>query len=317
MSRAEAYKKLGIDTKTELIKPILDEAYKNEEEQIWNEDLFSSPHGSHWSTSFHASQFPGDEETACARKALYGLMNIPSPGPVSRTGRAIMEAGLDIEDRIVKRFERAGVLLSESPESKYQTKFTEENVWLSGSSDAIILLPRTNKPHAVEIKTKYNSAIEEMIAGERSFDPQHKSQLMTYISLCRDYGHIFWPELDKCDSGTILYVSRDKPSLTYEFHFDYEEDWWKEGKDRLLEWKEYFLNDILPEKPENFMWSKGPCQYCDYKKHACKPDFKEGITKLSESNGIKWAEEHYGEYSFEAQKENVIERWINESSNDN
>lgn len=314
MSRAEAYKKLGLDTKSELIKPILDQAYKNEEEQIWKEDLFSSPHGNHWSTSFHASQFPGDEETACPRKALYGLMNIPSPGPVNRTGRAIMEAGLDIEDRIVKRFERAGLLLSEPPEAKFQTKFTESDVWLSGSSDAILLLPRTNKPHAVEIKTKYNSAIEEMIAGERSFDPQHKNQLMTYISLCRDYGHLYWPELDKCDSGTILYISRDKPSFTYEFNFQYDEDWWKQGKARLEEWKQDFIEDRLPEKPENFMWSKGPCQYCDYKKHACKPDFQNKVTELSKSNGINWAKEHYADYDYKKQKENVIERWINANS---
>lgn len=313
-SRAEAYKKLGLDAKSDLIRPILDQAYKNEEDQIWKEDLFSSPHGNHWSTSFHASQFPGDEETACPRKAIYGLMNIPSPGPVNRTGRAIMEAGLDIEDRIVKRFERAGVLISEPPEAEFQTKFTEPSVWLSGSSDAILLLPRTNKPHPVEIKTKYNSAIEEMIAGERSFDPQHKNQLMTYISLCRDYGHLYWPELDKCDSGTILYISRDKPSLTYEFNFQYDENWWKEGKKRLEEWKQEFIEDRLPERPENFMWSKGACQYCDYKKHACKPDFQEGIDKISESNGIKWAESHYSKYDFEQQKNNVIERWIENES---
>ncbi len=51
-------------------------AYKNRENRIWKEDLESAPHGAPWSTSFHASRFPGDPATACARQALYGLMNI-------------------------------------------------------------------------------------------------------------------------------------------------------------------------------------------------------------------------------------------------
>lgn len=320
-SRAKAYEKLGIKVDTDVVKPILEQAYKNEEEQIWKNDLFSSPHGNHWATSFHASEFPGDKETACGRKAMYGFMNIPSPKPVNRNGRAVMEAGLDIEDRIVKRFERAGILLSNPPESKHQTSFTDKDIWLSGSSDAIIQIPRTNKPHAVEVKTKYQRVIDEMIAGERSYDPQHKNQLMTYISLCHDYGQELWPELDKCDSGTIIYISRDNPSITFEFQFEYDENWWKEGKKTLEEWKQYFLSDRLPEKPEHFMWSKGPCQYCDYKKHACKPDFQQGVDKMRDSNGILWAEEHYGKweedeetgetsgYDYKTQIDTVLERW--------
>jgi len=307
-TRAEMMKGLGLSV--DVVAPILEQAYKNEEEQIWKDDLFSSPHGNHWHTSFHASQFPGDEETACPRKALYGLMNIPSPKPVNRAGRAVMEAGLDIEDRIVKRFERAGVLLSEPPEAKHQTSFKEPSAWLSGSSDAIIKPPRINRPYVIEIKTKYQRIIDEMIAGERGFDQQHKNQIMTYISLVHEYGKEYWPELDDCIAGSILYVSRDNPSITVEYKFKYDPKWWEEGKARLLDWKELFIEGELPEKPEDFMWSKGACQYCDYKKHACKPDFQENITKLEDSNGIEFAKSVRKGYDYEETRQQVLNRWI-------
>lgn len=311
-TRAEMIKSLGLSV--DVVEPILEQAYKNEEEQIWKDDLFSSPHGNHWHTSFHASEFPGDAKTACPRKAIYSLMNIPKPKPVNRAGRSVMEAGLDIEDRIVKRFERAGVLLSEPPESEYQTNFQEPSVWLSGSSDAIIKPPRMNRPYVVEIKTKYQRIIDEMIAGERGYDQQHKNQVMTYISLVHKYGKEYWPELDECIGGSILYVSRDNPSVTVEFKFRYNPKWWQEGQDRLLDWKQMFIDGELPEKPKEFMWSKGACQYCDFKKHACKPDFQDGITKLEDSHGIEFAKSIRKSYDYQETRQKVLDRWIKDNN---
>jgi hypothetical protein len=221
-----------------------------------------------------------------------------------------MEAGLDIEDRLVKRLERAGVLLSEPPESEYQTNFKEKNVWLSGSSDAIIKPPRINRPYVIEIKTKYQRIIDEMKAGERGYDAQHKNQVMTYISLVHKYGKEYWPELDDCISGSILYVSRDNPSDTCEFKFNYDPKWWEEGQARLLDWKELFIEGTLPDKPEGFMWSKGACQYCDFKKNACKPDYQQGVTKLAESNGIEFAKSLRKGYDYEETRQQVLNRWI-------
>jgi hypothetical protein len=311
-SRAEMINKLGLSI--DIVNPILDQAYKNEEKQIWENDLFSSPHGSHWHTSFHASEFPGDEDTACARKAMYGFMNIPAPEPINRSGRAVMEAGLDIEDRIVKRFERAGILLSEPPEAKHQTGFTEEKVWLSGSSDAIIKPPRINRPYVVEIKSKYQRVLDEMLTGDKGPDDQHINQVMTYISLVNKYGKEYWPDLDECIGGSLLYVSRDNPSITKEFKFQFDKEWWESGTKRLEDWKQYFLDGILPEKPENFMWSKGPCKYCKFKKHGCKPDFQNDVTELSKSNSIDWAEKLRPDYDYEETRNAVLARWIKEDN---
>lgn len=310
-SRKEMINKLGLSV--DIVEPILDKAYKIEEKQIWEKDLFSSPHGNHWHTSFHASEFPGDEETACPRKAIYGLMNIPAPAPVERAGRAVMEAGLDIEDRIVKRFERAGVLLSEPPEAEHQTNFREDEAWLSGSSDAIIKPPRMNRPYVVEIKSKYQRIIDEMIAGERGPDDQHINQVMTYISLANNYGKDYWPDLDDCIAGSLLYVSRDNPSITKEFKFTYDPDWWKKGKQRLIDWKTLYIDGKIPEKPKGFMWSKGACKYCKFKKHACKPDFQNDVTDISKSNAIDWAKEVWPDYDYETTRDKVLKRWIKEN----
>lgn len=310
-SRKEMINKLGLSV--DIVEPILDKAYKIEEKQIWEKDLFSSPHGNHWHTSFHASEFPGDEETACPRKAIYGLMNIPAPAPVERAGRAVMEAGLDIEDRIVKRFERAGVLLSEPPEAEHQTNFREDEAWLSGSSDAIIKPPRMNRPYVVEIKSKYQRIIDEMIAGERGPDDQHINQVMTYISLANNYGKDYWPDLDDCIAGSLLYVSRDNPSITKEFKFTYDPDWWETGKQRLIDWKTLYIDGKIPEKPKGFMWSKGACKYCKFKKHACKPDFQNDVTDISKSNAIDWAKEVWPDYDYETTRDKVLKRWIKEN----
>ena len=186
--------------------------------------------------------------------------------------------------------------------------------WLSGNSDAIIRIPRSNRPYALEIKSKYGRVIEEMQRGDRGPDPQHINQLMTYISLIHDYGQEYWPDMDKCLGGSLLYVSRDDPSQTFEFKFKYNPKWWEEGLKRLENWQEIFLNEELPPRPEGFMWSKGACKYCPVKRNCCKPDYKDGIISLKDSHGIEWAKEVYSfDYSYEETRQAVLDRWVNES----
>lgn len=263
--------------------------------------------------SFHASQFPGDEETACARKAMYGFMNIPDTSPASRKLVTSAESGLDLEDRIVWRLHRAGILLSNPPDADHQTNFTDEKHWLSGNSDAIIKIPRSNRPYALEIKSKYGRVIEEMQRGDREPDPQHVNQLMTYISLIHMYGKEHWPDMDKCMGGSLLYVSRDDPSQTFEFKLKYNQKWLDEGLARLEKWQGYFLDETIPERQEHFMWSKGACQYCPMKREACKKDFKDGITDMSKSHGIAYAKTIRKNYDYKETREAVLERWIKDS----
>ena len=171
-----------------------------------------------------------------------------------------------------------------------------------------------NRPYAVEIKTKYQRVIDEMIAGDKGPDPQHVNQIMTYISLAHFYGKEYWPDLDECIGGSLLYVSRDNPSITKEFKFKFDKDWWETGTKRLLDWKALFIEGTLPDKPEGFMWSKGACKFCKFKKHGCKPDFQDNVTELSKSNAIDWANEHYNfEYDYEDTRQKVLNRWIKEN----
>lgn len=284
------------------IDKILDILYQKEEEQIYNENLHSSPHGHHWSTSFHASD-PRD----CPRKSIYNLLDCPKGGPINRQGRAIMEAGKAIEDSIVWRFHRGGILLSAPPDEEFQTQFEDEDIWLSAAPDAIIRI--LNTPHIVEIKSKDNSVIEEMQSGNKIFDPDHAIQLLTQLGLASDNCNKLWPDLNPIKEGTILYVSRDRPSNTFEFTFQHDEKLWQEEKDKLTLWKQFFLEDKLPPRPKEFRWSDSPCKWCPYKKEVCKPDYQEKIVDLEKSHAINLAKKLREDYDYERQRNEVIGRW--------
>lgn len=310
-SRAELFAKLGY-TKP-IVTPILDAAFKNEEEQIWKQDLQSSPHGQHWHLSFHASSFPGDNPKACGRQALYSLMNIPAFNPIDRAGRSVMEAGKAIEEIIVWRLYRTGLLLTDPPDSEHQMGFEDEEHWLTGSPDAIIKNPTDNTPFPIEIKSKDGEVVEQMQQGRRSFDPAHRSQVLTYIGLTYERQSILWPDLEPLKAGAILYASRNRPSEDHEFKFQYNKDFMDKGYEKLSEWKESYLNEELPQTQEKkhpfgWKWTEPPCKWCPIKK-VCKADFQAGITSLSESHGIKHAEEVRGNYDYDETRNAVLERW--------
>lgn len=117
-------------------------------------------------------------------------------------------------------------------------------------------------------------------------------------------------ELEPCTEGAIYYLSRDNPWNTFEFFIEYDPEFMKVGKERLKAWREAYLSGTLPPHPFGGKeWSKSPCQYCKFKKHACKPDDKAGITRLEDSHAIPYAKKIRPDYDFNTKREQVIERW--------
>jgi hypothetical protein len=272
LSRRELFSRMQL---IRVIDPVTDEAYKLVEAQNHRDQKDDSPHGHPWHVSFHASQFPGDDPMACPRAALYQLADFPAPEPFNRNARTVMAAGKAIEVELVSTWADAGILLSAHPDEPVQTGFELSDAWLTGSTDAVILRPRTNWPTPVEIKSKYQADIDLMRVGAKGPDDKHVSQIKTQISfvrLAQERGEI-WTGLDLCDHGYIYYLSRDKPSVTAEFRIDHDPTFFEAGLARLKEWKGLFLEDVLPElkppkkvttrsHPNGWRWSYQPCQWC-------------------------------------------------------
>ena len=329
LTRNELWNRLQL---VRVLDPVTDAAYKHVEEIKHREQLDDDPHGHPWHVSFHASRFPGDEATACPRAALYGLMDFAREAsdrkarslPFDRASRTIMAAGKGIELELVQTYADAGILLSARPEEEIQTGFQWRPAWLTGSVDCVIQWPGTQMAVPIEIKTKYQEAIDEMKLGKRGPDLSHIFQLkvqLALVNISMAQGQI-WKEYTPPTHGFIYYLSRDRPSDTAEFRVDYDLKFFERGVERLQKWIEFFKEDVLPEAPKgkrttNFghpmggagmKWSQLPCAWCDYKK-TCQLDFRQSNFKLSESVGIdrtKAAREHYDP---EAARQRVFDRW--------
>jgi hypothetical protein len=306
-TRRELYNKLGL--RPHIGDTVLNAAYINEEAQTWKQNLGNSPHGEPWHTSFHASSFPGDDPKACGRKAIYGLMDIPPEEPVNRAGRAVMEAGKAIEEQLVWRFYRSGVLLSNSPGCEVQTGFTDKEHWLTGSPDAIIKTPsNTPRPLPIEIKTKDGEVVIEMRDKKKSYDEVHRRQAMTYIGLAAENQEYLWPDLAPIKDGELLYVSRNRPDITHTYRFEYDEEFMRRGREKLASWRDSYLDELLPKRPKSWRWTEPPCKWCPFKRR-CKADYQEDITDLTKSNAIISAKEIRPEYDYEKTRKAVLERW--------
>lgn len=342
ISRTQLFVQAGV---IKIVEPLTDKVYKEIEKRTWLEDLESSPHGELWHTSFHASSFPGDDPHACGRKAVYGLMNVPALDPTTRFLRSVADAGKAIENELVQRWHYAGLLLSAPPDAEVQTGFKDKDHWLTGNCDAVILPYRWTRPHVVEVKSKADDKVNAMRELTRKWDAKHRNQCLTYIGLlnethpwtealvcqytwrladasgmCRIHGDglcIKKINLDRCIDGTIFYVSRDNPSNTHEFSFSYDPGFMDKGRERLLQWREDFRRDILPDRPRkengNLVgWSEEPCKYCPMKKHVCKPDWQnEKLTDVTESQAIGFTSNLRRNYNYEKTKQTVIDRWLN------
>lgn len=315
LSRQEFFGRLQL---LRVLDPIVDEAYKQVEQETWANQTDDSPHGHPWHVSFHGSQFPGDDAMACPRASLYRMMDFAPEKPFNRHSRAVMSAGKAIEMELVRVWEAAGILLSASAGDAVQTGYEDPETWLTASVDAILLPPRWNKPLPVEIKSKYKKDLDEMLVGMRGPDEAHVKQLKVEIAFTRIIQQELAPGLDLADHGYIYYLSRDRPSVNAEYRVDYDERFWEAGLARLKEWKGYYLEDVLPsidsskKHPMGWRWTYLPCRWCDFGQ-ICRKDFKEGVTQLSASTGIEASQKIRAHYDPAKARQRVQDRWAKKS----
>lgn len=196
--------------------------------------------------------------------------------------RQVADAGKDIELQIVKRWWQAGYLLSAPPLPDVpQTQFIDPDVWLTCTTDAILLHPGSNRGVVNEVKSKSADVIAQMKRLIRGPDKSHVNQVKTEIGMAHEQGRqlvlrcfntgrlpiqlglngstqLICPEhmTDKClreewiepvVSGRIYYVSRDSPADTFEFYYDYDPRFMKVGRSKLKLWKDWFLEGKLPQ----------------------------------------------------------------------
>lgn len=311
MNREVFLKQMGVLKGYPDLVNITKVAYEDSEQKLYQNDL-DDAQDRHRTTSFFASEFPM-QPRPCARKALYSLMDVPQSAPNSIFMRGVVEIGKAVEEQIVDRWIDAGIMLSNNQGNKKQIRFEDNETWLSGAADAILdLRPSLNTVVPVDIKSKTTKVLDEMIAGERSYDEKHYAQVQAYIFLCRKY-HIEmgWEDigLKPAESGYIFYASREEPTKTFQFFIEADYTLINNGINTLKDWKANFLSGDLPERPKGWMWGLEPCKWCSYKRDVCKPDYKAGVTRLEDSHAIEYTKNLRKNYDPEKTKERVVERW--------
>ena len=262
------------------------DAYRHEAQLEWMRGD-RSPHGAPWHTSFHSSSFPGTNDLACGRKAVYDLLDPPSPAPREPSLQAMFDQGLDLEHHWVSRLKSYGALLSAdvTGDDDYQTGFQDPEHWLTGGTDAIVLPRGWTKGLIVEIKTTSKEKIIAMRANPPSLPFSHDKyvrQILTYIAmahempftptvrLCAVSGAIFeHPDHLRCpehvfaedpcfykdvklsppDCGELVYSAREEPMTTVSFKFSYDPEHMRAGRAKLAEWRDAFLSGQIPEHP--------------------------------------------------------------------
>lgn len=288
-----------------VFEPMLMSAYRDEELRVWRGDLESSPHGAAWHTSFHASSIPGDDPYACGRRAIYELMN-PVGQPIEPWLRGWFDLGKALELEWVRRFAYAGQLLSadQTAGDEHQTGFVDDEYWLSGSPDLLILPPRWRRSHAVEVKTTSHEKVEAMLADPTNTPNSHEKylrQLKAYLALSNELP--FAPEVDVCRlsgrllregscaqgplgeyrlpyhqgqckvdriqlsppiDGTLAYSSREKPLTIACYWVNLDPAFIAASRAKLAEWKDSFLRGELPLHPRNDERAKWSVEPCQY-----------------------------------------------------
>ena len=283
----------------------LDHAYR-----VAELDEGDSPHGWPWHTSFHASDLPPDLDRACTRRMVLGLMGLPDTDVPDPEGRAIMDAGKDIERQIVRRYHRAGMLLSAPPDEPIQTGFALASHWLTTSVDAVVLLPGWNRGHVVEVKGKDNErdAFNKLAKGEVLPEPEYVAQLQCEINMANIASPAMWPDLEPVETGSLLFVNRARPGRRLEFVYEMDRPWFDRLLDRLLQARAGFQTGFLPEHPfDGKGWSEEPCAWCPYKKHYCKPAWKRELTRLEQV--AEMVTETGMEYDYNERRTAVLMRW--------
>lgn len=215
---------LALNGLISLMEPDTEELMQSRARKQLVDDEYDSPHSRPWHVSFHASEMPGDSSSACERYFLYRLMNIPGADPmppwVTTCGTLGKAGELDIADawyREGKSFSVPEQPTDRStlewmrhkglePEDLNQLGFASPEVWMTASTDLPVLKRGWCKPYIVEVKSKADEVLEEMLHGARakdgSFrlrgpDPQHANQLRASIGLAHEHD---WGRVTVCRS---------------------------------------------------------------------------------------------------------------------
>lgn len=352
-TRTELWNRIGLLRE---VDPLVDAAYKFAAQLEREKPRQGHSHEAPWHVSFHGSSFPGDDPNACGRAALYTMMDIPKPAP-PRWLMQVADAGKGIEDSLVEKWYGAGYLVSAPAHLPWvkQTQFNDKKHWLTSTVDSILCWPRKWEPIVVEVKSKDSDVIQAMQRMIRDPDRKHVFQVKTQIGLAHEAGPIkihrcfnsgrfaieiakgvrMCPEhgtvkclreveLDPPSRGYIYYVSRDNPADTFEFMFEYDPEFMRQGREKLAKWRSSFLGDTLPatnfddkrfSHPFGWQWTKEefPCRYCGYGA-ICRDDHRKAVERqapiaLSESEAVADAEEAREDYSLEKVREATLAYW--------
>jgi hypothetical protein len=182
------------------VEPLTAAAYKFSE-QLEAEKPQGHDRDAPWHVSFHGSSFPGDNERACPRQAIYTMMDIPRSGGFSRQSRQRMDAGKDLENQLVRRWWQAGMLLSAPPDAEQQTQFEDPEHWLTCTVDAILLKPRSMRPFVAEVKNIDCDTLDEMLRLIRGPHDYYVRQVKTEIAMAHEHGP--WKVLRCINSGRL------------------------------------------------------------------------------------------------------------------
>jgi len=316
-TREELFKAAGIIRDYPKLDKYTEKSFKQIEEDRRNKSLEENNNGKYRGTSFYSSSFP-DKNKPCARLALYKLMNIPEPEPISPFLRGAINIGHAVEYEIVYGWALSGITIGGSVPLSYgekiaQLRFEDKNLWLTASLDSVLdLRPEYDCVLPVDIKSKKHDVVEDMKRGRTSYEEKHFYQVQSYIYMC----NLFHEEMGWNDIGLkpakgafIYYVSRQDPRMTAEFYIPADWDVINNGIEELKTWQKHFIEEKLPERDKSWKWTEEPCKWCSYKKHSCKPDFKDNVAELRESNSVTFTKTLVPNYNFDIVKNGVLERW--------
>lgn len=318
ISRSKLFQTLGVVRKADT--PFLDtythKAYADLEEKTWRQNLDSSPHGHPWFTSFHGSQFPG-YDMSCGRFMIYTMMNIPEASPFEPRLRAQIEIGKSVENQLLYRWGKAGLLIAgvaptKDGDSGTQQGFEDPETWLTGSIDAIMGLPDYPYVLPVDVKSKSKEVIDKMKLGTQGYYNDHYAQVQAYIYLCdKFYGTMNWEAKGwgRPKGAVIYYASRENPRHTHEFFVEKDDEFIDRGVNALLQLQENWKTGILPQRPKDWKWMEDPCKWCRFKKNVCKPDWKKDVVSIDESAAIEFTKKIRPTYNIEDIKKGVSDRW--------
>jgi hypothetical protein len=194
-----------------------------------------------------------------------------------------------------------------------QTRFEIPELWTVGSMDvALDLRPDWKSVLPMDVKGKDHEVVSLMRVGAKSYDPDHYPQIQGYIWACRTFHEeMGWADmgLEPAEGGIVMYASRQRPRWNKEFYFPYNEEFALQAMERLHDMKSFFEDGILPPREKEWRWTESPCDWCPFKKYACKPDIKADVSSLDQSSAIQFATGINQAYDYSKVREKVFSRW--------